>query len=71
MRATRRGPNQEVLNMGLTDDQRDDALKALRGAEEVMGSLVKGVRGLEEVATLRSKIEELEIYIKRLKTALK
>jgi hypothetical protein len=36
-----------------------------------MGSLVKGVRGLEEVATLRSKIEELEIYIKRLKTALK
>jgi hypothetical protein len=57
--------------MGLTDDQRDDALKALRGAEEVLESLVRGVRGLEEAATLRSKIEELEVYIKRLKMALK
>jgi len=57
--------------MGLSDDQRDDALKALREAEDVMESLIKGVRGLEEASTLRARIEELEVYIKRVKMALK
>jgi hypothetical protein len=62
---------EEELNMGLSDDQRDDALKALRGAEDVMESLIKGVRGLEEAPTLRARIEELEVYVKRVKMALK
>jgi hypothetical protein len=62
---------EEELNMGLSDDQRDDALKALRGAEDVLESLIKGVRGLEEASTLRARIEELEVYIRRLKMALK
>lgn len=57
--------------MGLSDDQRDEALKALRGAEEAMEYLVKGVKGLEEAATLRSRIEEVELYLKRVKMALK
>ncbi len=57
--------------MGLTDDQRDEALKALRGAEEALESVVKGVKGLEEAATLRNRIEELELYLKRAKMALK
>lgn len=57
--------------MGLSDDQRDDALRALRGAEEVLDYLIKGVRGLEEPSTLRGRIEELELYIKRTKMALK
>jgi hypothetical protein len=61
----------EALRMGLSDDQRDDALKALRGAEEALEYLVRGVKGLEEAATLRSRIEELELYIKRAKMALK
>jgi len=56
--------------MGLSDDQRDDALKALRGVEEALEYLVKGVKGLEESATLRSRIEELETYLKRAKMAL-
>ncbi len=57
--------------MGLSDDQRDEALKALRGAAEAMEYLVKGVKGLEEATTLRSRIEEVELYLKRAKMALK
>ena len=57
--------------MGLSDDQRDDALKALRGAEEALEYVIKGVKGLEEAATLRNRIEELELYLKRAKMALK
>ena len=57
--------------MGLSDDQRDDALKALRGAEESLEYLIKGVKGLEEAATLRGRIEEVELYLKRAKMALK
>ena len=57
--------------MSLSDDQRDEALKALRGAEEALEYVVKGVKGLEEAATLRSRIEELELYLKRAKMALK
>lgn len=57
--------------MGLTDDQRDEALKALRSAEEALEYTIKGVRGLEEAAALRSRIEELELYIKRAKMALR
>ncbi|MDH3217823.1 MAG: hypothetical protein OEN01_16370 [Candidatus Krumholzibacteria bacterium] len=62
--------SKEVVSMGLSDDQRDDALKALRGVEEALEYLVKGVKGLEESATLRSRIEELETYLKRAKMAL-
>jgi hypothetical protein len=57
--------------MGLSDDQRDDAYKALRGAEEALEYLIKGVKGLEEASSLRARIEELELYIKRAKMALK
>lgn len=57
--------------MGLSDDQRDEALKALRGAEEALDYVIKGVKGLEEAATLRGRIEELELYVKRAKMALK
>ncbi len=57
--------------MGLSDDQRDEAMKALRGAEEAMEYLVKGVKGLEEPATLQGRIEEVELYLKRVKMALK
>lgn len=57
--------------MGLTDDQRDEALSALRGAEEALEYLMKGVKGLEEAATLRGRIEEVELYLKRAKMALK
>ena len=57
--------------MGLTDDQRDEALKAVRGAEEAMEYLVKGLKGVEEASTLRSRIEEIELYLKRVKMALK
>lgn len=57
--------------MGLSDDQRDDALKALRGAEESLEYLIKGVRGLEEASSLRSRIDEVELYLKRAKMALK
>jgi hypothetical protein len=57
--------------MGLSDDQRDEALKALRGASEALEYLVKGVRGLDEAGTLRSRIEEVELYLKRAKMALK
>ena len=57
--------------MGLSDDQRDDALKALRGAEEMLEYLIKGVRGLEEASRLRDRIEEVELYLKRAKMALK
>lgn len=57
--------------MGLSDDQRDEALKALRGAEETLEYLIKGVKGLEEASTLRGRIEELELYLKRAKMALK
>ena len=55
----------------LSDDQRDDALKALRGAEETLEYLIKGVKGLDEASTLRSRIEELELYLKRAKMALR
>jgi hypothetical protein len=57
--------------MGLSDDQRDEALKALRGAEEALEYVVKGVKGIEEAATLRARIEEVELYLKRVKMALK
>ena len=57
--------------MGLSDDQRDEALKALRGAEEALEYTIKGVKGLEEAASLRNRIEELELYLKRAKMALK
>jgi hypothetical protein len=57
--------------MGLSDDQRDDALKALRGAQDTLEYLIKGVRGVEEAATLRQRIDEIELYLKRAKMALK
>lgn len=57
--------------MGLSDDQRDDALKALRGAQETLEYLIKGVKGVEEAATLRERIDEIELYLKRAKMALK
>jgi hypothetical protein len=57
--------------VGLTDDQRDEALKAVRGAQEAMEYLYKGVKGLEEANTLRGRIEEVELYLKRVKAALK
>ncbi len=55
----------------LSDDQRDDALKALRGAAETLEYLIKGVKGLDEASTLRSRIDELELYLKRAKMALR
>jgi hypothetical protein len=61
----------EALTMGLTDDQRDDALKALRGAQEALEYLMKGVKGVDEASTLRGRIEEIELYLKRAKMALK
>jgi hypothetical protein len=57
--------------MGLSDDQRDDALKALRGAQDTLEYLIKGVRGVEEAVTLRERIDEIELYLKRAKMALK
>lgn len=57
--------------MGLTDDQRDEAFKALRSAHETLEYLMKGVRGVEEAATLRERIDEIELYLKRAKMALK
>jgi hypothetical protein len=57
--------------MGLTDDQRDEAYKALRSAHETLEYLMKGVKGVEEAATLRQRIEEIELYLKRAKMALK
>ena len=57
--------------MGLSDDQRDEAMSALRGAEEALEYPMKGVKGLEEAATLRGRIEEVELYLKRAKMALK
>ena len=57
--------------MGLTDDQRDEAMKALRGAQEAMEYLMRGVKGVDEASTLRGRIEEVELYLKRAKMALK
>jgi hypothetical protein len=57
--------------MGLTDDQRDEAAKALRAAQETMDYLIRGVKGVEEAATLRERIDEVELYLKRAKMALK
>jgi hypothetical protein len=57
--------------MGLTDDQRDEAHKALRGAQEALEYAMKGVKGMEEAATLRGRIDEVELYLKRAKMALK
>ncbi len=57
--------------MGLSDDQRDEAAKAIRSAQESMEYLYKGVKGLEEANTLRGRIEEVELYLKRAKSALK
>jgi hypothetical protein len=66
------GRNQEeVAVMGLSDDQRDEALKALRGVEETLEYLIRGVKGVEEASALRSRIEEIELYLKRAKMALK
>ncbi len=61
----------EETTMGLTDDQRDEALKALRGAQEAMEYLMKGVKGLDEANTLRGRIDEVELYLKRAKMALR
>ena len=57
--------------MGLSDDQRDEALKALKGAQEALDYLVRGVKGVDEASTLRGRIDEVELYLKRAKTALK
>ena len=57
--------------MGLSDDQRDEAAKALRAAQETMDYLIRGVKGVDEAATLRERIDEIELYLKRAKTALK
>jgi len=57
--------------MGLSDDQRDEALKALKGAQEAMDYLIRGVKGVDEASTLRGRIDEVELYLKRAKTALK
>jgi len=57
--------------MGLTDDQRDEAAKALRAAQETMDYLIRGVKGVDEAATLRERIDEIELYLKRAKMALK
>jgi len=57
--------------MGLTDDQRDEALKALKGAQQTMDYLIRGVKGVEEASTLRERIDEIELYLKRAKMALK
>ena len=32
---------------------------------------MKGVKGMDEAATLRGRIEEIELYLKRAKMALK
>jgi hypothetical protein len=57
--------------MSLTDDQRDGALKALRGAEEALEYVMSGVKRGEEAATLRSRIDEVEMYLNKAKTELK
>jgi len=57
--------------MGLSDDQRDEAAKALRAAQETMEYLIRGVKGVDEAATLRERIDEIELYLKRAKMALK
>lgn len=57
--------------MGLTDDQRDEAAKALRSAQETLEYLIRGVKGVDEAATLRERIDEIELYLKRAKMALK
>jgi hypothetical protein len=57
--------------MGLTDDQRDEAMKALRGAQEALEYLMKGVKGVDEASSLRGRIDEIELYLKRAKSALK
>ena len=57
--------------MGLTDDQRDEALKALKGAQEAMDYLIRGVKGVDEASTLRGRIDEVDLYLKRAKMALK
>jgi hypothetical protein len=57
--------------MSLTDDQRDAALKALRGAEDALQYAMSGVKGGEEAATLRNRIEEVEFYLVRAKKELK
>jgi hypothetical protein len=56
--------------MGLTDDQRDEALKALRGAQEAIEYLYKGLKGVEEASTLRDRVDEIDRYLKRVKMAL-
>jgi hypothetical protein len=57
--------------MGLSDDQRDEAAKALRAAQETLDYLIRGVKGVDEAATLRERIDEIELYLKRAKMALK
>ena len=57
--------------MGLSDDQRDEAMKALRGAQEALEYLMKGVKGVDEASSLRGRIDEIELYLKRAKSALK
>lgn len=57
--------------MGLSDDQRDEAMKALRSAHEALEYLMKGVKGVDEASSLRGRIDEVELYLKRAKMALK
>jgi len=57
--------------MSLTDDQRDEALKAFKGAMEALEYAMSGVKGSDEASTLRGRIEEIELYLKRAKMALK
>ncbi len=57
--------------MGLSDDQRDEAAKALRGAQEALEYVIRGVKGVDEAASIRERIEEVELYLKRAKMALK
>ena len=57
--------------MSLSDDQQDAILKALKGAGEAMEYLVSGVKRNENMATLRARMEELELYLKRAKGELR
>ena len=45
--------------------------RAYNTLEEALEYLIKGVKGLEEPPTLAGRIEEVELYLKRTKMALK
>jgi hypothetical protein len=57
--------------MSLSDDQRDGAIKALRGAGEALEYAISGLKRGEEAATVRGRIEEIESYLKKAKMELK